>query len=55
MDEENKHYQQILTVGEYTISPWMDDFWIENKSGEGMQVFNKNFEKLIDDYFNNEF
>ena len=44
-----------LTVGDYVISPYGDDFWIQHKSGEGMQVFRANFEKLIDEHYRSEF
>jgi len=47
---------EALHVGEYTVRPFGDDdFWIENSSGEGMQVFRLNFERLIDAYFQSEF
>ena len=48
---------QMLTVGEYTIYPlnYDGDFWIRHESGEGMQVFKHNFEKLISDYYKSEF
>lgn len=45
-----------LTVGDYFIRHSFDgDYWIEHKSGEGMQVFKDNFEKLIADYYRSEF
>jgi len=45
-----------LEVGQYTITRFQDvDYWIENESGEGMQLFAHNFEKMIDDMFTEEF
>lgn len=45
-----------LEVGKYTITKYQDeDFWIKHESGEGMQVFKRVFEKLIDDFYKNEF
>ncbi len=44
-----------LDVGKYIITRYYEDYWIENESGEGMQVFKHNFEKLIDDYYKSEF
>ena len=48
---------EFLIVGEYEIRRFnnTDDYWIEKEDGEGMQVFKKNFEKPIDDYFKSEF
>ena len=46
----------ILHVGEYRITRYgFGDYWIENASGEGMQVFALAFERLIDDFFKSEF
>jgi len=52
----NKLSEQI-TVGQYTIFSYRNgDFWIsENESGEGMQIFKHNFEKLIDEFYRTEF
>lgn len=48
--------EEQISVGEYTITHDSDgDYWIEHKSGEGMQVFKVNFEKLISDYYKSEF
>ena len=51
--------QPYLVVGIYTISNYpvgeQCDYWIENSSGEGMQVFKVNFEKCIDELFKSEF
>lgn len=48
--------QQFIVVGDYTISRYGDeDYWIERSSGEGMQVFKLNLEKLIADYYASEF
>lgn len=44
-----------MQVGEYTVSAYGDDFWIENSAGEGMQVFKLNFERLVGAYFKSEF
>jgi hypothetical protein len=47
---------EVLTVGKYTITHYYDDdYWIEEDDGEGMQVFAHNFEKLIDDFYKEEF
>ncbi len=48
---------ELLIVGEYEIRRFNggEDYWIEHESGEGMQVFCKNFEKIIEDYFKSEF
>src|SRR3990170_2841436 len=44
-----------ITVGDYTITHDLNgDYWIGHKSGEGMQVFRLNFEKLISVYYNAE-
>lgn len=46
---------EILTVGEYTITRFNeDDYWIENETGEGMQIFAYNFEQFIDSFFKSE-
>lgn len=47
--------EQCLDVGDYTITTFGDDYWIAHKSGEGMQVFRGNFERLIDEYYRSEF
>jgi len=48
--------EEVLTVGEYTITRYNDnDYWIEHETGEGMQVFAHNFEKLIDEFYKEEF
>ncbi len=48
--------KEMLTVGKYTIRRYHDsDYWIEEEGGEGMQVFEKNFIKLIDDFYKEEF
>lgn len=46
-----------LYVGDYRITPFGEegDFWIGHKGGEGMQVFKVNFERLIDEFYKNEF
>ena len=44
-----------IQVGEYWISRRGEDYWIEHESGEGMQVFRVNFEKLISDFYKQEF
>ncbi len=47
---------ELLHVGEYLITRLdSGDYWIEHESGEGMQVFRLNFEKLIADYYKSEF
>jgi hypothetical protein len=48
---------QELYVGPYRITPFGKDgdFWIEHESGEGMQVFKINFERLIDELYKTEF
>lgn len=47
---------QELYVGPYRITQFgEDDFWIEHESGEGMQVFKVNFERLIDEFYKAEF
>lgn len=48
---------QELNVGEYRITPFGEngDFWIAHESGEGMQVFKINFERLIDEFYKSEF
>ena len=50
-------YAQQLHVGPYLITPFGDDgdFWIEHESGEGMQVFKVNFERMIDEFYKTEF
>lgn len=54
-DMINNNINESLVVGEYIITRYNEDYWIENESGEGMQVFKYNFEKLIDEYFKSEF
>jgi hypothetical protein len=45
-----------IEVGEYTIThDPCGDYWIGHKSGEGMQVYKHNFERMIDDYYKSEF
>ena len=45
-----------IIVGQYTITKYKNgDFWISHESGEGMQVFRINFEKLIDEFYKAEF
>ena len=44
-----------IQVGEYWISRRGEEYWIEHESGEGMQVFRVNFEKLISDFYKQEF
>ena len=47
-DEVDNMLEQ-LRVGKYLITKIYDgDFWIEHDSGEGMQVFRLNFERLPD-------
>lgn len=47
---------ELITVGGYRITHNRDgDYWIGHDSGECMQVFKLNFEKLIDDYYKSEF
>jgi len=54
---DNGTAAQELYVGEYRITLFGDngDFWIEHESGEGMQVFKVNFERLIDEFYKAEF
>lgn len=45
-----------ITVGEYTIMPFHgDSFFIEHESGEGMQVSLSALEKLVDDFYKENF
>lgn len=48
---------QQLYVGDYRITHFGEDgdFWIGHKSGEGMQVFRVAFERLIDNFYKDEF
>lgn len=56
MTDELLNQEEVLTVGKYTIRRYHDpDYWIEEEGGEGMQVFEKNFIKLIDDFYKEEF
>lgn len=45
-----------LTIGEYTLTSFDEDsLWLEHESGEGMQVWNNDFEALIDNHFKENF
>ena len=56
MNDDFQTTAQWLQVGEYIISRYHDeDYWIEYRTGEGMQVFRKNFEDLIDRFFKEYF
>jgi hypothetical protein len=46
----------IFTIGNYELSNFHDgDYWLSNEIGEGMQVKKNDLEKLIDDFFKNNF
>ena len=49
--------QNKLCVGDYKLSLFNEegDVWIEHASGEGIQVFRRDFEELIDFYYKNNF
>lgn len=46
----------FIRVGEYTIGPRSDgSFWIEHDSGEGMQASKSGAEKLVGDFYKENF
>ena len=46
----------MMRLGDYTLSTHNeDDFWLQNGDGEGMTVSNVEFEKILDDYFKENF
>ena len=52
----NESDAEVLIVGKYTITRWInDDYYIGHYSGEGMQISKDKFEKLIDDFYKDEF
>ena len=42
-------------IGEFYIGRFGKDFWIEHESGEGMQVSKDRMEKLIADFYKENF
>lgn len=45
-----------LQIGDYYIARWSNgDFWVEHESGEGMQVKRRQMEKLISDFYRENF
>jgi len=46
----------VFKVGEYEITEYsQDSLWIQHESGEGMEVGKREFEKLIDEYYQETF
>lgn len=45
-----------LTVGDYTITRYLSGgYWISREGGEGMQISEEKFERLIDEFYLTEF
>lgn len=42
---------ECFQVGDYWLHRFDKDYWIEHASGEGMQVRKEVFEKLIADFY----
>lgn len=47
--------RQYFKVGDKYLHYFGDDYWIEDESGEGMQVPKKVLEKMIADYYREHF
>ncbi len=45
-----------ITFGDYTVSMMdQDSFWLHNRDGEGMQVYNHEFAAMLDKHFKDNF
>jgi len=45
-----------ITAGKYTLRPFHEgSLWLENEEGEGMQIFEKDFQQVLDDYWRKYF
>ncbi len=46
-----------LTVGEYTLTANTEtkELWLDNKGGEGMALVEAELEKMLDEYFKENF
>lgn len=48
--------QILIEFGEYQLTRYDDEsWWMEHKDGEGMQIPDSNLEKLLQDYFKENF
>ncbi len=45
-----------ITFGDYIVSMLdQDSFWLHNRDGEGMQVYNHEFAAMLDKHFKENF
>jgi len=53
---DEKRVDFSFSIGRYTITPchekWM---WLTNESGEGMQIWNEELERMLGKYFADNF
>uniref|UniRef100_A0A6M3J2P1 Uncharacterized protein n=1 Tax=viral metagenome TaxID=1070528 RepID=A0A6M3J2P1_9ZZZZ len=50
-----KRGSDLIKIGDYTIYGYKDAFIIQHRDGEGMEVSAEKLEKLIDEFFREEF
>lgn len=55
LSDKLKAKSNSIDVAQYRIIDRNESYWIQNSEGEGMQVSNPAFHKLIDDFFRDNY